>query len=48
LEVLHQSQTRALFDPDALAALQDEYRRDRERLTADRDAKIEQARLTPA
>ena len=48
LEVLHQSQARAMFDPDALAALQDEYRRDRERLTAEREARIEKARNTPA
>jgi len=44
LEVLHQGQLRHIVDPaegDARAA---EYRRDRERLTNERDAKIERAR----
>ncbi len=44
IEVLFQSQLRALVEPDAREARTDEYRRDRERLTAERDAKIEKAR----
>jgi hypothetical protein len=31
-------------DPDALAVLEEEYRRDRERIQSDRDRKIEQVR----
>jgi hypothetical protein len=52
LEVLHQGRLRALVqsinagqaDPAERAAREDEYRRDRERLTSERDAKIEKAR----
>ena len=44
LDVLYQSQLRALVEPDARDAREGEYRRDRERLSSDRDAKIEQAR----
>jgi hypothetical protein len=43
-EVLHQSQMRALFDPAARETLDQEYRRDRERLTSERDSKIEKIR----
>jgi hypothetical protein len=32
------------FDPDARAALEQNYRRDRERLTSERDEKIERIR----
>lgn len=44
LEVLHHGQLRRLFDPEQRAVLEDEYRRDRERLVSERDAKIEKAR----
>ena len=43
-EVLHQSTMRALFDPAARETLDQEYRRDRERLTSERDSKIEKIR----
>jgi hypothetical protein len=43
-EILHQSSLGKARDPEAVAALEDEYRRDRERIGAERDRKIEQAR----
>jgi hypothetical protein len=43
-EVLHQSKMRALFDPSARETLDQEYRRDRERLISERDSKIEKIR----
>ena len=47
LEVLHQGRLRATPDPEARAAREQEYRRDRDRLTSERDAKIEKARRNP-
>jgi hypothetical protein len=44
LEVLHQGQSRLTADPAEQAARDQEYRRDRERLSSERDAKIERAR----
>ena len=44
VEVLHQSALRRAADPDARALLEENYRRDRERLNADRDAKIARIR----
>jgi hypothetical protein len=44
LEVLHQGKLRRLLDPAARDLLEEEYRRDRERLTGERDSKIEKAR----
>ena len=44
LEVLHQGRLRATVDPEERAAREAEYRRDRERLTSERDHKIEKAR----
>ncbi len=44
LEVSVQSKLRALFDPAAREVLEGEYRRDRERLTGERDAKVAAAR----
>ena len=41
----HQDRLRATFDPAVHEALEVEYRRERERLTAEMDAKIEKARL---
>jgi hypothetical protein len=43
-EVLHQSSIRRLFDPAEREILEQEYRRERERLTSERDAKIEKIR----
>jgi hypothetical protein len=40
-EILHQSDRRKAADPEALEHLEEEYRRDRERLAAERDRKIE-------
>jgi len=44
LDVLHQRDVRDLLDPDARAAADDEYRRSRERLTSERDAKVDKVR----
>jgi hypothetical protein len=44
LEVLHHGKMRTTGDPTERAARDDEYRRDRERLSSERDAKIEKAR----
>jgi hypothetical protein len=44
-DLQYQDGMRATFDPAAQAALEDAYRRERERLTAERDSKIEKARL---
>jgi hypothetical protein len=43
-EILYQSSRRQAADLDALETLEQEYRRDRERITSDRDRKIEQVR----
>jgi len=43
-EVLHQSKMRASLDPAEHEALAANYRRDRERLTSERDAKIDKLR----
>jgi|SRR5579872_7153628 len=47
-EVLHQGQLRTLVDPAERATRAEEYRRDRERLTSEREAKIEKIRLSEA
>lgn len=45
LEILHQAALRrAGHDPAAVEALEEGYRRDRERIGAERDRKIEEAR----
>jgi hypothetical protein len=44
LEILQQGRLRATVDPAERQALEDTYRRERERLTSERDAKID--RLT--
>jgi hypothetical protein len=46
LEVLHHGQLLTLVDPTERAAREEEYRRDRERLTSERDGKVEKARIT--
>lgn len=43
-DLQHQDRVRATFDPAVHEALEVEYRRERERLTAEMDAKIEKAR----
>jgi hypothetical protein len=44
IEVLHQGKMQIVGDPEERAARESEYRRDRERLTSERDAKIAKAR----
>jgi hypothetical protein len=43
-EILHQSERRKAATPEALAQIEEEYRRDRERIGDERDRKIEKAR----
>ena len=43
-EILHHAALRKTDEPEALAKLEDEYRRDRERILYDRDKKIEEIR----
>ena len=43
-DVMHRSVLSRTFDPEARAALQEEYRRGRERLISERDAKIDRIR----
>ncbi len=43
-EILHHAALRRAADADALAVLKEEFRRDRERITYDRDKKIEEIR----
>ncbi len=43
-EILHHSALRRAADPEAFAQLEEEYRRDRERIAGERDRKIEGVR----
>jgi hypothetical protein len=43
-EIMHRSNLARAADPEAFAKLEDEYRRDRERIVSDRDRKIEEIR----
>jgi hypothetical protein len=43
-EILYHASLRKARDPEAAAALEEEYRRDRERINAERDRKVEEAR----
>ena len=43
-EILHQSERRKASDMDALDELEQDYRRDRERIASERDRKIEAVR----
>ena len=43
-EILHRSKLAATPDPEARAALEADYRRDRERIVSERDRKLEEAR----
>jgi hypothetical protein len=45
-ELLHQSAMRKLIDPEARATLEAEYRRDRQRLVAELEAKLEKIRTS--
>jgi len=44
VQVLHEGKLREMFDPAERDVRMEEYRRDRERLTSERDAKIAKAR----
>jgi hypothetical protein len=44
LDVMHQGRLRSMFDPAERAALQEEHSRERARLTAERESRIEKAR----
>ena len=44
IEVLHRSKLRAVIDPAERETLEQEYRRDRERLASERESKIEKLR----
>src|SRR5262245_40174154 len=44
IEVLHQGKLRTTFDPAEREVREQEYRRERERLASERDAKIEKTR----
>ncbi len=44
LEVMHLSRSAAVFDPSGRDALAAEFRADKERLTSERDRKIEEVR----
>ena len=43
-EILHHAALRRAEDPEAYAKLEDDYRRDRERIASDRETKIEKVR----
>ncbi len=43
-EILHQADRRKAADPEALEQLDENYRRDRERITSERDRKIDEIR----
>jgi hypothetical protein len=43
-EILHHSALRRAGDPESFAQLEEEYRRDRERIASERDRKIEGVR----
>jgi hypothetical protein len=45
-EILFKSKTRGLLDPDSRRQLEENYRRDVERLTHERDRKIEKIRAS--
>jgi hypothetical protein len=44
LEVMRQGKLLSIFDPAAREVLEDQYRRDRERLTGERDVRVAKAR----
>ena len=46
LEILHHGKIRSMMDPAEREAAEEEYRRDRDRTTRDREAKIEEIRAS--
>jgi len=46
-EILHQSRLRSTWDPEEREAIEEQLRRDRERLASERDAKIAKIREKP-
>lgn len=46
IEILHKSTLRTIMDPAEREVRDEEYRRERERLASERDAKIEKARAS--
>jgi hypothetical protein len=48
LKILHADRMKTLLEPDKCAEQEDYYQRERQRIEADRDAKIEKLRRTPA
>jgi hypothetical protein len=46
-EILHAASLRRTADPEAAAALEEEYRQDRQRIVAERDRRIEEVRKGP-
>lgn len=43
-EVMHRSALNTTLDPEAIATIEQEYQRDRERLNSERESKVEKAR----
>jgi hypothetical protein len=43
-EILHHSGLRGVMDPESREKLEEQYRRDRDRITSERDRKIEEIR----
>jgi len=43
-EILFEADRRRAVDPEALAKLEEDYRRDRDRISSDRDRKVEEIR----
>ena len=46
-EILHHAALRRAEEPEAYAKLEEEYKRDRERIASDRDTKIDKVRAKP-
>ena len=44
LDISYHARLRSVFDPEQRAVLAEQYRRDHERLTAERDSKVTKAR----
>ncbi|HXD73475.1 MAG TPA: hypothetical protein VN628_07060 [Vicinamibacterales bacterium] len=44
IDVLHHGKLLSILEPEAVEVLEQEYRRERERLSGERDSKIEKAR----
>lgn len=46
-EILHQGELRRARDPEQLEQLEEQYRRERDRIAAERDRKVEEVRREP-